>query len=219
MSRFALTARRRAIAAATRCLPAMRLVVVLLLISRAAVAAPAPRPEADRRCAQGVELAARPRPRPLDLARADLYLAACPTAADAALRTRGAAAQTAVTRALRASDLSPVEVDARPAGVRVTVDTLPGDAFTAPAKVWLPAGRHRFTAVGATGTAHGALTVSDGKRAMIVLELPRTRGPAPASVDFAEDAPTDIHAGAPPAVRHDSLLPARYRKGLKPRRR
>jgi hypothetical protein len=173
---------------------------------------------ADRRCALGLLLAAPPKP---DLPRAHLYLLACPAARDPALAARGASARAGLDRTLRQSDLSPVEVATDGTPVRLTVDTLRGDAVTAPARLWLPAGRHRLTGVAADGrTASAELAVTDGNRAMVTLILPPPPRPAAAgTVDFGDDEPAEVHRGAPAKVEHDSLLPAKYRKGMKARPR
>jgi hypothetical protein len=169
---------------------------------------------ADRRCALGL-LYAGPEPRDIDLPRAHLYLLACP-AAGPDRRARGAAARAAVDRALRDSDLSPVEVaTAGDAPLRLTVDTLRGDAVTAPLKLWLPAGRHTLTGSAGGRAASAQLTVADGNRAMVILALPPPPRPAAAgAVDFTDEEPGEVHQGAPPKVEHDSLLPSKYRKGV-----
>jgi hypothetical protein len=171
---------------------------------------------AERRCALGLLLAAPPRP---DLPRAHLYLLACPAARDPALAARGASARAGLDRTLRQSDLSPVEVATDGTPVRLTVDSLRGDAVAAPARLWLPAGRHRLTGVAADGrTASAELAVTDGNRAMVTLVLPPPPRPAAAgTVDFGADEPAEVHRGAPARVEHDSLLPAKYRKGVKAR--
>jgi hypothetical protein len=173
---------------------------------------------ADRRCALGLLLAAPPKT--ADLPRAHLYLLSCPAAADPALAARGASARISLDRTLRQSDLSPVEV-ATDDTLRVTIDTLRGATVTAPARLWLPAGRHRLTGTAADGrTASAELAVTDGNRAMVTLVLPPPPRPAAAgTVDFGDDEPAEVHRGAPKKVEHDSLLPAKYRKGVKARPR
>jgi len=204
----------------------------LILAAAAAVAAPA-RPAAAgpdpaiarlrralaerdtpaRRCELGILYAGAG-----DLPRAHIYLRACDEAHDEALAKRAAPSRTRVKKALAASDLSPIEVVTRPEGLRVEIDALPGDSFVAPAQIWLPAGTYRLraTAVGGYKVATAQLKVADGRRALVTLESPR---PAPRAragkVDFSDEAATDVHAGPPPKVEHPSLLPAKYRKGLR----
>jgi len=169
-----------------------------------------------------------------DLSRAHLYLSMCRYSWDQHMRERGAAAQRLLTPKLSASNLSPVEVVTQPEGARIEVSSLPGDFFQAPQQVWLRPGIHRITA--STHTSGGVLIdaiamigtrnildtvttelkVADGNRALVQLDLLAERPAAPTagSISFSSPDPGLIPAAPPPPVKRDSLLPAKYRKGL-----
>ena len=167
----------------------------------------------ERRCVLGVWYADT-----ADLPRAHLYLSACSRAGDPGLRQRGEVLLRKVAKQLAATELSPIEVVTQPVGARVEIDALPGDWFMAPQQVWVGAGRHRIKATGSAGAAATSeVTVADGNRALVQLDLQAAAPPTAGAgrIDFSADgAPAPVHAGPPPPVKHDSLLPAKYRKGL-----
>ena len=105
-------------------------------------------PDASARCALGVAYIFRD-----DLTRAALYLEGCATARIAPEVAGWARlAVKALDDRLQMSELSALEVTTRPAGLVVTIDTVPDEVFATPATIWLPAGAHAIRA-GATAVA------------------------------------------------------------------
>ena len=127
-------------------------------------------PDASARCALGVAYIFRD-----DLTRAAIYLEGCATARIAP----GVAgwvrlAVRALDDRLQMSELSPLEVTTRPAGLMVSIDTVPGEVFATPATIWLPAGGHVIRA---------------GETSVGVTLGPRRRAAAHLVLDPAEHAP------------------------------
>lgn len=122
-------------------------------------------PDPSARCALGVAYIFRD-----DLTRAALYLESC-TAARIAPGVAGWArlAVRALEDRLRMSELAEVEVTTTPAGLAVTIDTVPGEVFPTPSTIWLPDGTHELHA----GEASTVVTVHARERAAahLVLDL------------------------------------------------
>lgn len=191
----------------------------------AAPSAASPLPDVELRCALGVLHAHAG-----ELSRAQLHLAACeqPTVC-APLRERGARAQAAVARALRASSaLSPLDLGTTPPGWVVTVEEFPESLVVTPHTLWLPAGPHRlrFAATAAALAAGGPdviarpITTERHARAAVFVEAPVAvrKEPGTGKVSFEEDVVREPQQTTrPPPEKHRSLLPARYRRGLEAR--
>lgn len=183
---------------------------------------PAPRPDLAAAVATGDVLvmckAAIAAAQAGDHARASLVLPSCDTAVTTAPDVAAAArtARIAVARAAERQDWSPVEIALRPAGAEATLAI---DAFAGlpvrEGRYLLPAGRYRISATNAIGAVSYDLTLSDGSRALVLVDLPTAAPAATAGVlDFTDGEPTTPVAGPPPIIKHGSLLPDRYRRGL-----
>jgi hypothetical protein len=113
---------------------------------------------------------------------------------------------------------SPVEIVTEPDGGTVIVASAPELPFRAPRKLWLPPGDHELTALVDGAPVVSVLVIlKDGNRALARLELPvaSVEPAGDGAVDFGEEGGAgDVARGPPPKQEFDSLLPARYRKGL-----
>jgi hypothetical protein len=121
-------------------------------------------PDDSARCALGVIYLLRD-----DLTRAAHYLEGCATARIAP--DVAGWARLAVPRLddrLRMSELAALEVTTTPAGLLVSIDTVPGELFATPAVIWLPAGTHAVRA----GEASRSVTLGarSGAAAHLVIE-------------------------------------------------
>jgi hypothetical protein len=170
--------------------------------------------DADQRCGAAIALAGAG-----DVARASLLIEAC-----SGLPARGEAARAArmaIGKIAARDQWSPVEIVLVGAGGATAVVTI--DAFAdvpLGAGNWkLPAGTYRVSARNAGGEATYDLVLTENSRALVMIEppLPPQEQPRNAVVDFGEDdgAPLDAPIAGPPTVKHGSLLPERYRKGMK----
>lgn len=171
----------------------------------------------DRVCAAALDLvAAGQHP------RASFLIGRCaevPARAEAAR-----AARIAIARRATAEAWSQVEIGFRgePVGAPATVSI---DAFPdTPVAVgtWkLPAGRYQVRARIGAGEISSELTLGAHSRALVLLEMPVAPPAAPARagvIDFGRDEGGPIAApivGPPPKAKHESLLPARFRAGLR----
>nr|HEX4315026.1 hypothetical protein [Kofleriaceae bacterium] len=160
------------------------------------------------RCTLGAVYAARG-----DLSRADLYLAGCDAAPlDADLADAVARATRDTAKKLRDSDLAGIDIDVQPeraGGYAAEVDALPGERFTAPRMVWVPAGHHVVRVFDATGRGfESSVDTAPHSRGplLVVLDTPATPPPRNGSQDFTTDQPVDAPiAGAPKDVKHAPL--------------
>jgi len=131
-------------------------------------------PDDTARCALGVAYIYRD-----DLTRAALYLEGCATARIAPeIAGWARLAVKALDERLRMSELAAVEVTTKPAGLVVTIDTVPGETFPTPAVIWLPAGTHELRAGEA---AVAAVTVDAREGAAVHLVDPPP--PPPPRID------------------------------------
>ncbi len=154
-----------------------------------------------------------------DHVRAGLLVPACERlTGDPAAALADAARQTriAVSRAATAGDWSKVELVIKTPGATATIDTFPEIPLTSGA--WrLPPGTYVVSARTDAGTSSADLRLRDGNRALIVLEPPPPPPPVRTrTVDFTDGEPLPPPHAGPPEVKHESLIPARYRKGLGP---
>jgi len=152
-----------------------------------------------------------------DHVRASLLLPRCPesSASDEPLAEAARKARIAVRKVATAEDWSPVELIVNAPDAVVTIEPY-ADVPVAPGRVELPAGAYRIVARTSAGAADYRLTVAGGKRALVMITPPVPPAPAKAGIiDFGKDEPLPPPvAGPPPKVKHGSLLPERYRKGL-----
>src|SRR5688572_17593657 len=128
------------------------------------------RTDVGARCTLGAVYAKRK-----DLSRAHLYLTGCAeatlpdeVAADIAKITRD------VTRTLRDSDLSKVEIVTSPAELVLVADitALPGETFETPATVYVKAGTYTVSGTGAISVSKNVV-VEQHSRVVVILETPR----------------------------------------------
>lgn len=167
--------------------------------------------DATRICKTAIELGTRG-----DHVRAGLLVGACEglesLAADAK-RTR-----IAVSKAATAGDWSKVELVIKTAGATATIDRYPEIPLAA-GTYRLPPGSYNVVARTAGGATMSELTLKDGNRSLVVLAPPAAPPPTRhKTVDFTSGEPMPPPHAGPPVIKHDSLIPARYRKGLgKPR--
>lgn len=152
-----------------------------------------------------------------DHVRASLVLPACDGAVALApeLANGARTARIAIARAAERESWSPVELVVRPAGAdgHLTIDAFPGLPVSA-GRHLLPPGYYRVTATGDGGEVSYDLTVADGSRALVLIELPAVATSGAGVVDFTTGEPTAAMAGPPPVIRRGSLLPDRYLRGL-----
>jgi hypothetical protein len=149
--------------------------------------------EPEARCAKGKQLAEQN-----DLPRAALYLDSCTD--DDGVRVRNQ-----VVHALEATRLSPLTITSMPAGLPGTTDALPGETFTTPATIWAKAGTYTITVGGQTV----AKTLEPHSRTTVIINIPTPPKPAKNGVVDFEEEP-EQHQGAPPAVKHGTLMPKKY---------
>jgi hypothetical protein len=175
--------------------------------------------QADRLCAAALDLvAAGQHP------RASFLIAHCaevPARAEAAR-----AARIAIARRATAEAWSQVEIgfrgDAVGAPATVRIDAFP-DTPVAVGTWKLPAGRYAVSARVGDGELRAELTLEAHSRALVLLEMPVAPPAAPARagvIDFGRDEGGPIAppiVGPPPKAKHESLLPARFRAGLRGR--
>lgn len=168
--------------------------------------------DADRQCAAALALVSAG-----DAARGSLLLDMCtdlPARADAAK-----AARTAVAKQAAREQWSPVEVVLVGKGAIGAVVTI--DAFADVPLVagnWkLPAGTYRVAARTDGGETTYDLVLAANSRALVMLEPPLPpQPPRDGVLDFGtDDAPLDAPIAGPPVVKHESILPDRFKKLLK----
>ncbi|MBK7075708.1 MAG: hypothetical protein IPH44_25790 [Myxococcales bacterium] len=152
-------------------------------------------------------------------AHASLLIGACADLAERAVAAK--AARVAIARLAARDAWSTIDIDVvgDAAGVTVTIDRF-ADVPIAPGAWQLPAGDYTIVARTPHGQAQYPLTIAANSRALVRLTPP----PAPAAptagvVDFGTDsgAPLDAPLAGPPVVKHGSILPARFRAGLRSR--
>lgn len=156
------------------------------------------------RCADGIDAAKKG-----DLPRASLYLDGCTDEA-----AQDAAAD--VAKKLRASNLSALSISSAPDALQGETDALPGEKFTTPATIWTKAGTYKVTVAGFSQQ----VTVGPRTRTPVIINaIVKKHDPKDGKVDFTEDTPEQsAHEGPPPAVKHGSILPKKFRgaAGLDP---
>jgi hypothetical protein len=172
----------------------------IVAIIAACVVALAGRARADgERCTRGVDLLHRG-----DLPHAALYLDGCDDGLHAAARRE-------LRRRLDASALAVGEIVSRPAGLDASIDALPGERFTTPATVWVPAGSYHVRA----GALVTSVTTKPRARSVVYLDAgapaPTANAPAAGRVDFSDDnAAEPAGTGPPPDVEHGTMLPCKF---------
>ena len=170
------------------------------------------RSDVGARCTLGAVYAKRK-----DLSRAHLYLAGC---VDATLPDEVASEVVKIAhdveRTLRDSDLSKVEILVSPEEVVLTADitALPGETFPTPATVYVKAGTYTVSGSGEINISR-SVVVEKHSRTVVILETPRKapepKVKGPKKIDFVEDHGSQTQqTGAPPDVKHDSILPKKY---------
>lgn len=168
----------------------------------------------DRVCGAAIELAAGG-----ELARAGLLIVACADLPERAAAAK--AARLAIEKVAKRDEWSPVEIILTGKAAGLAVVTIEGfaDVRLGADRVRLPAGTYRFTARTDGGEVPYDLVLAANTRAMVMIEPALPPQPARAGVlDFTQDdsgTPMDAPIAGPPKVKHGSLLPDRYKKGLK----
>src|SRR5258706_5220030 len=148
------------------------------------------------RCADGVAALAKH-----DLPHAAFYLDGCDDAEPKAMRE--------LHKKLEASELSVLEVVSNPSGLDAEIDALPGERFTTPKTLFLPAGTYKVSANGLTNE----VATKAHARSLILLERTPAKPPATKDgvADFRDDAPTDADpTGPPPVVAHRPMMPCKF---------
>ncbi|HLU64677.1 MAG TPA: hypothetical protein VKZ63_00285 [Kofleriaceae bacterium] len=155
-----------------------------------------------------------------DLPRAHLALQRCLASAGEAAPAEAQAARARVVRGLAASDHAPVSFSVKPAGVALRIPPFTSDApLGEPYVIWLPPGRHAFTA-SAPGYQDltGTIEITGRERLLLTVALePLPDAPSSTTVDFGEDGPAVDDAIVTPDPRpkkHKTLIPERFRRGL-----
>ncbi len=164
--------------------------------------------DATRICKTAIELGVKG-----DHVRAGLLVGACQgiesLAADAK-QTR-----IAVSKAATAGDWSKVELVIRTEGATAIIDRYPEIPLVA-GTYRLPPGSYHVVARTAAGATMTELTLKDGNRSLVVLTPPAAPPPTRhKTVDFTSGEPLPPPHAGPPVIKHESLIPARYRKGLR----
>lgn len=145
------------------------------------------------RCQRGIELAKQG-----DLPRAALYLDACTD--DDGVRVRND-----VTRKLEDTKLSHMTIVSMPEGAAGETDAMPGETFTTPVTIWAKAGTYKITVGGQTVEK----VLEPHSRTTVIINAPPPPKPAKSGVVSFEEDP-EQHQGAPPAVKHGTMMPDRY---------
>lgn len=158
-----------------------------------------------------------------DLPRAALYLTGCADADlpdDIAAAIRDAVRD--VRRRLDVSRLSSLDVVTEPEGLSAEIDALPGESFTTPATLWIPAGSHVIRAP-RTGPADAPawtqrVTTEPRKHTVVLIKTARDARPAApktVAIDMTDDPATELgeqHTGPPPDIKHPPLIKDKYRR-------
>jgi hypothetical protein len=154
-----------------------------------------------------------------DLPRAALYLAGCGDADlpdDIAAAVRDAVRN--VKRRLTAGRLASLDVVTEPDGLSAEIDALPGETFTTPATIWIPAGSHVVRVTRGDQSFRQRVTTEPRKGAVVLIKTGLdARPPAPRTVaiDMTDDPGGELgeqHAGPPPDIQHPSLIKDKYRR-------
>ncbi len=147
-----------------------------------------------------------------DLPRAALYLTACGEETlpeDVAEPITRAARE--VTRKLKASELSQLEIVTSPEHLLAEVDALPGEQVVTPATVWVKAGTHTVKATFNGKQFTNSVTVGEYARGALFMDLTPAAAPAPTVKDGKVDFNDDDNAvektdGPPPDVKRRSMV-------------
>ncbi len=137
-----------------------------------------------------------------DMVRAHLLLEGCKDAGEQDARREA-------KKRLERGRFAPVAVDVSPPGATVAITSL-GETFVADDDVWLPFGKHAFTAQ-APGyqSAEAQVEVTDRSRLMFSLRLRRLENAGTKEVRFDVESPTTVKDPKP--TKFDSLLDKRFR--------
>ena len=176
---------------------------ILCLVGGIAQADPA------ERCTAGMAFAKQG-----DLPRAALYLEDCEHATLAPEIADAAAKLTIdVGHKLETSKLSKLSISTTPAGMIGETDALPGERFTTPATIWAKAGTYKVK----VGDITVEKTLEPRSRTSVILNAPVKKAPRAGRADFDDETPEQTaHQGAPAAVKHETMLPSKYRQPAAP---
>jgi hypothetical protein len=151
-----------------------------------------------------------------DHVRAGLLVGVCEgvTGDNAALADDAKKTRIAVSRAATAGDWSKVELVIRTEGATATFDLYPEIPLVA-GTYRLPPGAYNVVARTPAGATMQEITLRDGNRQIVVLEPPAAPPPVRhKTVDFTDGEPLPPPHAGPPVIKHDSLMPDRFKKGL-----
>jgi hypothetical protein len=186
----------------------MRLLIAALALTGAAGAARADRDP----CRAGLDLERRGA-----LPRAYVELDRCVRAGDAGAE----AALRRVKKKLADGKFAPVSFSVQPPAAELRIAPFSdGGPLREPFGLWLPFGRHRYHAT-APGhlEARGEIVVDSTARVHLQIELPPVHtGQAAKAIDFEAEGPAvdePIIVADPRPKKHESLIPKRFRGGLK----
>jgi hypothetical protein len=154
-----------------------------------------------------------------DLPRAALYLAGCddadlPDDLTAAIR----AAARDVKHRLDASRLSSLDVVTEPEGLSAEIDALPGEPFTTPATIWIPAGSHVVRVSHADRSWNQRVTTEPRKHTVVLIKTgldARPRPPTTVSIDMTDEPGNELgeqHTAPPPDIKHPPLIKGKHRR-------
>ena len=163
-------------------------------------------PDPAARCTLGAVFAKKS-----DLPRASLYLADCgeltlPEDVSAEI----ARAARDVSKKLRGSELSQLQIVTRPAGLVAELDALPGEQLTTPIEVWVKAGTHTVKATSNGKQFTNTVTVQAYARGTVYLDVAAAsvtpHAPKDGKADFREENALEKTDGPPPDVRRRSMM-------------
>ena len=116
-----------------------------------------------------------------------------------------------IAKAAQAKGWSRITIVTKPEGVAVALDRRTDVALVGGDEVWLPPGTYTFSAGGMGST----VWVKDGANAVVLLEVPAgTTEVHDGSIDFGDEGGGTVVNGPPPKIKHPSLLPDRFQKGV-----
>lgn len=153
-------------------------------------------------------------------ARAHFYLGLCSEGETwARWKKRAQRARAAAEVAMAASQFAKVRVEVTPADAIARFDVLDDVGFSVPREVWLPLGSHTLSAHadGYQGVEQQVILYGRDPVTVSIDLKPTKVQPTDSeteNVDFAEEEPfEETAAGDLPKVKHDTLMPKRFRGG------
>ncbi len=149
---------------------------------------------------------------------AQLHLARCRSRATEPLPAWVDVRQREVMAVLSGGDFAPLQITTEPSAARVAIDRFPGEELSAPALVWLPAGRHRVQ-VSAPGHLAAELEVEVAGGGLLRRNIELTPEPPPEPEPEPEPPPEPsvvlpAPTAPPPAAPAAPPRPVARRTGI-----